>query len=317
MMGIIHETAPPPAKLTKIEDAIEEDDTNGTNDTSKKEGAVAVAVAITTDVETDVPVKLNVEVSKGEDAANKVDTNRNDANVDATAVTTTTTTTPTPPNKNESETVDAAPVTAPVTTTSIATPASAPASQEAYQQIASTTVQQTLVPTGVPTGVPGGIPMGVPMGVPGVPNAVIDTTPHAQPQAAIAKKNSKTNIAIGTATLEGIIVEKDEVATHYVGRVIGKGGEQIRDLQARSGCKIDVDQNVPAGAPRVITYQGTRKTIDFAKQLVTILCSEGGKDAELPLGEAKKKHLQVPATAIGKIIGRGGDMIKVCTFLES
>ena len=32
----------------------------------------------------------------------------------------------------------------------------------------------------------------------------------------------------------------------------------IRDLQARSGClRIDVDQNVPHNAPRIITYKGT------------------------------------------------------------
>lgn len=104
--------------------------------------------------------------------------------------------------------------------------------------------------------------------------------------------------------------EKGEVSSIYVGRVIGKGGEMIRDLQARSNCRIDVDQNVPPGAPRIITYRGTRKTIDFAKQLVAILCTEDGKEADLPLGEAKRKQLIVPANVIGKIIGRGGEMIR-------
>ena len=84
----------------------------------------------------------------------------------------------------------------------------------------------------------------------------------------------------------------------------------IRDLQARSGCRIDVDQNVPDGAPRIITYKGTRSTIDFAKQLVSILCREGGSDADLPLGRAIKKLVQVPASVIGKVIGRGGEMIR-------
>ena len=104
------------------------------------------------------------------------------------------------------------------------------------------------------------------------------------------------------------VEEKDTVPTQYVGRVIGKGGEMIRDLQARSACKIDVDQNVPSGAPRIITYRGTRKTVDFAKQLVALLCSSGEK--ELPLGQATRQHLVVPTSVIGKIIGRGGDMIR-------
>jgi len=107
-----------------------------------------------------------------------------------------------------------------------------------------------------------------------------------------------------------VVEERGEVSSLYVGRVIGKGGEQIRDLQARSGCRIDVDQNVPPGHPRVITYRGTRKTVDFAKQLVALLCQEHGKEQDLPLGEASQKILIVPASSIGKIIGRGGEMIR-------
>lgn len=84
----------------------------------------------------------------------------------------------------------------------------------------------------------------------------------------------------------------------------------IRDLQARSGCRIDVDQNVPEGAPRIISYKGTRSTIDFAKTLVAALCREGGSEADLPLGQAIKKRVMVPATVIGKVIGRGGEMIR-------
>jgi len=84
----------------------------------------------------------------------------------------------------------------------------------------------------------------------------------------------------------------------------------IRDLQARSGCRIDVDQNVPPGAPRIITYRGTVKTVAFARRLVEMLCTRDGKEADLPLGEATRRDLIVPANVIGKIIGRGGEMIR-------
>mmetsp|Transcript_3623 Transcript_3623/g.5391 ORF Transcript_3623/g.5391 Transcript_3623/m.5391 type:complete len:593 (-) Transcript_3623:758-2536(-) len=107
-----------------------------------------------------------------------------------------------------------------------------------------------------------------------------------------------------------IIEEKDHVSAAFVGRVIGKGGEMIRDLQARAGCRVDVDQNVPEGAPRVITYRGTRAKVDFAKRLVKMLCEEGRRDIDLPLGEASQKHILVAANVIGKIIGRGGEMIR-------
>lgn len=103
-----------------------------------------------------------------------------------------------------------------------------------------------------------------------------------------------------------ILEEKAQLDPLYVGRVIGKGGEMIRDLQARSACRIDVDQNFPAGQPRIITYRGTRKTIDFAKNLVQILCSDMAKmgEMDLPLGEAKQKVVAVPASSIGRLIGR-------------
>lgn len=40
------------------------------------------------------------------------------------------------------------------------------------------------------------------------------------------------------------------------------------------------------------------------------LCSQDGRDAELPLGMATRKQLIVPSSSIGKIIGRGGEMIR-------
>lgn len=107
-----------------------------------------------------------------------------------------------------------------------------------------------------------------------------------------------------------VVEEKGDVSRLYVGRVIGKGGEMIRDLQARSGCRIDVDQNVPPGAPCIATYRGTSRTVDFAKKLVGLLCREGGEDAALPLGEAVQRRMMVPSNVIGKVIGRGGEMIR-------
>jgi rRNA processing protein Krr1/Pno1 len=118
------------------------------------------------------------------------------------------------------------------------------------------------------------------------------------------------NVAASLSNPASIVEERGEVSALYVGRVIGKGGEMIRDLQARSGCRIDVDQKVPPGQPRVITYRGTRRTVDFAKRLVHMLCQESSSEADLPLGEAKREYLVVPAQSVGKIIGRGGEMIR-------
>ena len=118
------------------------------------------------------------------------------------------------------------------------------------------------------------------------------------------------NVAATIRHPEQIVEETGVVSASYVGRVIGKGGEMIRDLQARSGARIDVDQNVPIGQPRVITYRGTRETVDFAKHLVAMLSTDGISDTDLPLGNAAQEYLIIPASSVGKVIGRGGEMIR-------
>lgn len=109
---------------------------------------------------------------------------------------------------------------------------------------------------------------------------------------------------------ELVVEERDELAAKFVGRVIGKGGEMIRDLQARTATRIDVNQNVAEGEPRIITYRGRPDDIEFARRCVDKICREEGKHTQLPLGHAIKKDIMVPSPAIGKIIGKNGEMIR-------
>jgi far upstream element-binding protein len=151
------------------------------------------------------------------------------------------------------------------------------------------------------------LPSGLPPGMSAATAAAVEAgNMTTNPSAVIVSASGLS----GAPNPEAVVEEKGEVSALYVGRVIGKGGEMIRDLQARSGCRIDVDQNVPPGQPRLITYRGTRKTVEFAKQLVRMLCQENVNEADLPLGDAKREYLVVPATSVGKIIGRGGEMIR-------
>ena len=180
--------------------------------------------------------------------------------------------------------------------------------EESHQETATPTTTAPPVPPGVPLGVPTGVPMGTgstlssapptPSSLPaGVPTQATTSSPAKPQPPTISDPNQ-------------ILEETESISTQYVGRVIGKGGEMIRDLQARSNCRIDVDQNVPAGAPRILSYRGTKATIAFAKNLVQMLCTDGTTEADLPLGEAQRKTVGVPSNVIGKIIGRGGEMIR-------
>jgi predicted RNA-binding protein YlqC (UPF0109 family) len=145
------------------------------------------------------------------------------------------------------------------------------------------------------------------------------------------------------------IEERDELSRLYVGRIIGKGGEMIRDLQARSGCRIDIHQDVTdVNEPRIICYRGLRQEdIELARHLVAMLCSrdmplsrggssasdggagvdsgydDGGGNSQsdwrqygpamhsgLPLGRAVMRQVYVPNSVVGRIIGRGGEVIR-------
>lgn len=164
----------------------------------------------------------------------------------------------------------------------------------------ATVVAKAGAPTQAPAGAPA--PTQHPYPLAGANQPPVSTT---APGGLHARTQNSYPPASGDSQ---IVEERGEVSSLYVGRVIGKGGEMIRDLQARSACRIDVDQNVPPGQPRVITYRGTRRTVDFAKQLVHLLCQENASDNDLPLGEAKREYLVVPAQSVGKIIGRGGEV---------
>lgn len=60
---------------------------------------------------------------------------------------------------------------------------------------------------------------------------------------------------------ESIYVEKTEV-----GRIIGRGGSRIRDMEAESGCKIKVSRDGSSSSEVVL--EGSRQSIGVAKQLI-------------------------------------------------
>mmetsp|Transcript_75041 Transcript_75041/g.125053 ORF Transcript_75041/g.125053 Transcript_75041/m.125053 type:complete len:224 (+) Transcript_75041:68-739(+) len=60
-----------------------------------------------------------------------------------------------------------------------------------------------------------------------------------------------------------------------VGRVIGRGGETINDLQTRSGTRIQIDQTVPEGTPCKIQITGTPEAVRVAVQMVNDVMANG------------------------------------------
>lgn len=109
-----------------------------------------------------------------------------------------------------------------------------------------------------------------------------------------------------------------------VGLVIGKGGETIKMLQEKTGAKMVIIQDGPGQElEKPLRISGEPQKVDHAKQLVfdLILDKEAfnnnrnptggmnpGNGAPPPGGE--QAEVFVPKTAVGVVIGKGGDMIK-------
>ena len=97
----------------------------------------------------------------------------------------------------------------------------------------------------------------------------------------------------------------------FVGRVIGKGGETIKGLQAQSGAHITIDQNFPEGVPRKIFISGSRGCVSIAARLVEELLRgvSGPLGGGVGPGQAQSS-VRCPKEMVGRVIGRGGETVK-------
>lgn len=97
-----------------------------------------------------------------------------------------------------------------------------------------------------------------------------------------------------------------------VGLVIGKGGETIKMLQEKTGAKMVIIQDGPNQelTEKPLRISGDPQKVEHAKNLVFDLIQdkEQFRPGFNPGGE--QAEVFVPKTAVGVVIGKGGDMIK-------
>ncbi|KAJ1451835.1 hypothetical protein M885DRAFT_528702 [Pelagophyceae sp. CCMP2097] len=101
--------------------------------------------------------------------------------------------------------------------------------------------------------------------------------------------------------------EKVECPQSLVGRLIGKQGETIKDLQRRSGARIQIDQNYPEGQPRIVTIEGSSACVDVGCELVRSLI--GNSPAVGNGAPGQMTTMECPKQLVGRVIGKGGETI--------
>ena len=132
---------------------------------------------------------------------------------------------------------------------------------------------------------------------------------------------------------DDLIEEIVNVPNGVVGFLIGRGGETISSMQARSGCKVQIQKEhelVPGQTNRVITLQATsQEAIDECREMIESMVEDriraagggvsssmggvGSKDVKvqeaLAMGHALVQ-VDVPDADVGLIIGKAGSTIK-------
>lgn len=138
-----------------------------------------------------------------------------------------------------------------------------------------------------------------------------------------------SNNPIHSAMNSGDLMEENvDVPNGVVGFLIGRGGETISSMQARSGCKIQIQKEhelVPGQTNRVITLQAaTKDSIDQCRGMIESMVqdriraaggnsSSGSKDVKVQEALAAGHALvqvDVPDADVGLIIGKAGGTIK-------
>jgi far upstream element-binding protein len=91
----------------------------------------------------------------------------------------------------------------------------------------------------------------------------------------------ENDLPLGNASQEYLVIPANSV-----GKVIGRGGEMIRELQSRSQAKIQIDHTGQSGMPtdqKQVTLTGTHESVVKAKEMVLLLVANPLMDAQQAL----------------------------------
>eukprot|EP01035_Chromulina_nebulosa_P013487 gene13487-17915_t len=94
--------------------------------------------------------------------------------------------------------------------------------------------------------------------------------------------------------------EENELPHEKVGLVIGAKGATISQIMQYCGCKININQASPHGAPHKITYVGLSHQIELAKFLVDMVIEQGTHAMEVYCQSVASDPLVVLETKVSR-----------------
>jgi len=111
-------------------------------------------------------------------------------------------------------------------------------------------------------------------------------------------------------SLSGMSQRLVQIPQPKVGRIIGKGGETVKQLEQMTGAVIKMDQSTQAqGHSLVVIHSANPEVLDQAERLVKQLIETGGGTA-MPQPGMLNETIKIPGSACGKFVGLKGANIR-------
>ncbi|KAK3907750.1 Tudor and KH domain-containing protein-like protein [Frankliniella fusca] len=120
----------------------------------------------------------------------------------------------------------------------------------------------------------------------------------------LLRKDEENNHETGIRSSRKTVIQV-KVPNGVMGTIIGRGGCNVRNIQDKSGARINCNDESSNEEFRVVTIQGTAESAQLAESMIhEIIMNQ-------PL--IITHEMWVPARACGRIIGRGGETIRSIT----
>uniref|UniRef100_A0AC34QV34 K Homology domain-containing protein n=1 Tax=Panagrolaimus sp. JU765 TaxID=591449 RepID=A0AC34QV34_9BILA len=114
---------------------------------------------------------------------------------------------------------------------------------------------------------------------------------------------------------EPILIEVVELPTEYASilRSTGNKYESLESIQQRIGCQITLANEIKRDGSRLMTFVGTRGTIDSAREIINGILAEHFTVPNSPTrtSEIITEIMMIPGNKCGLVIGKNGETIRL------